>query len=441
MRETLSVGCKGKCAIPGETNLKTLRPEIATEWDYEKNGDLRPEDFTVASNKHMWWKCNLGHSWRTAISERNRGRGCPYCKGSKVLIGFNDLSTTRPQLAAEWDYEKNDGLRPEQFSAGSDKKIWWRCKLGHSWSASIGDRSKEGGCPYCKGQKVLIDFNDLNTTHPHLAAEWDYEKNDGLRPEQVTAGSNKKVWWRCKLEHSWHAVINSRSSGRGCPYCKNRKVMPGFNDLSTTHPRLAAAWDYEKNDGLSPEQITFGSNKKVWWKCEHGHSWRTTINHRGAGHNCPYCVGKLVIPGKTDLKTIRPEIAVEWDYEKNDSFRPEHVSPRSNKSVWWRCKYGHSYKSVINSRYDDCGCPYCAGKRSVIGETDLATVHPELLKEWDYEKNGTKKPEAYNASSNKKVWWKCENGHSWKTSICDRHIGNKCPYCSGRPPMRTRLVM
>lgn len=486
-------------------------PALAQEWDYEKNGDLRPEDFTGGANKYVWWRCNLGHSWQMKISERSRGRGCPYCKGCKVLIGFNDLSTTQPQLVDEWDYTKNNGLRPEQFSYGSQKKVWWRCKYGHSWQTSIAHRSCGRGCPYCKGRKVLVGFNDLSTTQPQLIDEWDYTKNDGLYPEQFTSGSQKKVWWKCKCGHSWKAIIGDRKGhgcpycnrtnifipgkndlltvnpklakewdyernaplrpetvagnanrkawwscekghswlalissrnygGYGCPYCANKKVLKGFNDLLSIDPLLCLQWDYEKNTPLGPDKYTMNSHKKVWWKCNRGHSWETQISVRRRGSACPYCTGKFVIPGETDFKTICPEIAAEWDYEKNGSLRPENVACQSIISAWWICKHGHSYKATISNRYYGKGCPYCNGKRPIFGETDLATAHPELLLEWDYEKNGSKMPEDYTCCSNIQVWWKCKNGHSWRTQITDRNSGNGCPYCSGRIPMRTRLV-
>ncbi len=116
-------------------------PALAAQWDYEKNGDLRPEDFTGGSNRKVWWRCEKGHSWLAQIKKRfTYSRGCPYCSGSKVWPGFNDLVTTHPQIAAEWDYKRNGNLRPEQFSIGADVRIWWKCKHGHSWQTLLYSR-------------------------------------------------------------------------------------------------------------------------------------------------------------------------------------------------------------------------------------------------------------------------------------------------------------
>jgi len=283
--------------------LTVENPEIVKGWDYEKNGDLCPEDFTGGSRQYIWWKCKLGHSWRSKISNRFiLGRGCPYCKGRKVLAGFNDLSTTSPQVAANWDYEKNGALRPEHVTAGSNKKVWWKCdRHGYRWQAQINSR-KLGGCPCCNNANMLFPgFNDLLTRNPGLAKEWDYEKNAPLRPENVARSAGRKmIWWRCEKGHSWQATVNCRDNQDvGCPYCTNQKVLKGFNDLLSVDPSLCEEWDYEKNAPLRPDEVTKNSPAKVWWKCKRGHRWRACIATRHMGVDCPYCNGKT--PMRTRL--------------------------------------------------------------------------------------------------------------------------------------------
>ena len=129
------------------------------------------------------------------------------------------------QLIAEWDWEQNrlSGLNPTLLSTGSKQKVWWICSHGHHWQSVVFNRTKGSGCPYCAGRKVLIGFNDLQTANPSLAAEWNYEKNDSLKPEGVTAHSGIKVWWKCSEGHEWQAIIAGRNSGCGCPKCAGKK--------------------------------------------------------------------------------------------------------------------------------------------------------------------------------------------------------------------------
>ena len=124
-----------------------------------------------------------------------------------------------------------------------------------------------------------------------LMAEWNWEKNDALdfNPNTLTLGSIKKVWWKCRKGHEWQATIASRNSGSGCPYCSGNKVLKGENDLQTVNPTLANEWNYEKNIGLTPADVTPNSHLKAWWKCSQGHEWQATICNRNGGNGCPIC--------------------------------------------------------------------------------------------------------------------------------------------------------
>ena len=60
------------------------------------------------------------------------------------------------------------------------------------------------------------------------------------------------------------------------------------NSLAEVHPELVSEWS-EKNLPLTPDDITFGSNKKVWWKGACGHEWKTSVKARSNGEKCPIC--------------------------------------------------------------------------------------------------------------------------------------------------------
>ncbi len=270
-----------------------LNRELLDQLDTVRNARLRPESLRPGSHMAVWWRCEKGHVWRAEVKSRTSGSGCPYCVNRAVLSGENDLATTHPRLAAQWDDERNATLRPDEVVSGSHKRVWWRCEKGHSWQAPIYSRALGGaGCPVCAGKLVLHGVNDLASQFPQLAAEWDAERNGELGPEQVTPSSNRRVWWRCKEGHSWQAVIASRARlGCGCPYCAGRKVLPGFNDLATRFPRLAEQWDAELNKDLSPRGITSGSSRRVWWRCSASHVWRAAVYSRTGPKKCgcPIC--------------------------------------------------------------------------------------------------------------------------------------------------------
>ena len=272
-----------------ESSILFSHPKIAGEWDYKRNGNLKPDYFTQSSHKKVWWKCTEGHRWQATIDNRTKGYGCPYCSGRSAIQGVNDIEAVNPILAQEWNYEKNIDLNPDSFKPNSGKNVWWKCSKGHEWQARIADRTNGRGCPYCAGKKILKGFNDLATTNPALCLEWNFEKNQEITPFTVTAGSSKKAWWTCSEGHIWQAMISNRTKGNGCPSCSGRKVLKGYNDLQTRNPLLSKEWNYEKNGNQKPEQFTVNSNERVWWICAKGHEWQTKINHRSNGSGCPEC--------------------------------------------------------------------------------------------------------------------------------------------------------
>ena len=220
-----------------------------------------------------------------------------------VGIKKNSLMSKYPEIAQEWDYTKNK-ISPDNVSIGSEKKVWWICSnCKNEWEATISTRTRmNAGCPKCGIKKQLEAFNrnkitskgSLKDNNLTLAKEWNYEKNGNLLPENFIATSNKKVWWKCSKGHEWEATISKRNSGTGCPYCSNRKVLKGFNDLATKNPELLKEWDYNKNKNMDPENVVYGSYKRAWWKCSKcGHEWQTLIATRTIQKcNCPICSRK-----------------------------------------------------------------------------------------------------------------------------------------------------
>lgn len=410
---------------------------LLDEWDKEKNASFTPDNVTRGSSRKMWWKCEKGHSYLTEIRLKTQGCKCPYCTNRMVIAEENSLAATNPELAAQWDLARNGDLKPTQVVGGSSKKVWWRCGQGHSWCAGIASRALGGaGCPVCAGKAVMSGDNDLQTAFPEIAAQWDIKKNGGLHPDQVTPSSNRKVWWQCEKGHSYWMQIASRVQRHsGCPYCAGVKVLPGFNDLASHNPDIAAQCHPSKNGSLTPEQVTYGSTKRVWWLCPRGHEWKSVITARTyMGSGCPVCSNRVIQTGYNDLQTLYPALAAEWDTEKNAPLTPDQIIRSSGKKVWWRCRLGHSYQmSPWDRTSRNCECPYCTGRKVLVGFNDLGSKRPEIAAQWHQSLNGPMTPQMVTEHSNRNVWWQCPEGHVWRAKISQRSRGYcNCPVCNGR---------
>jgi len=330
-----------------------------------------------------------------------------------------------PDVAKEWSVKNrceidSSELRPTE-------RVLWVCLKGHEWYTLLKNRLKKNppGCPYCTGRFCLPEYS-LLALYPALAKQF-IDAGNTEDPNRIVPGSAKKYTWLCPNGHIYNASpLSLIKSTSGCPTCDSF----GFK-----HPELLNQWDHENNQ-YDPFMIHAGSNKKIWWKCEQGHSWEAVLNSRTKqGTGCSYCLGKMATP-EYNFAKANPEKAKFWDYEKNPD-SPTDLTPSANKKRFFVCEAGHCFKAKLNNIHNGKWCPYCANKKVGYGNS-LADTNPALAKEWNPNRNKFD-PTDVVAGSTKKVWWICAEGHEWQATISarsaneiDRESGNGCPYCAGR---------
>lgn len=361
---------------------------------------------------------------------------------SGVVAGLNDLATTHPEIVQEWDYEKNRDVQPHEISYGSNYIAKWKCPKGHSYVLSVKARvGLRNGCPVCSGKMIVPGINDFATKFPELAKEWHPALNGSVKPSEIAPKSNEKFYWICEKGHAYDSTPEKRSIGQGCPYCSNRRLLVGFNDIKTRCPEAAMDWDYELNEG-KPEDYKYCSNTSAHWICSQcGLKWESRIKHRTkAKYGCKNCSTIARAYAKSNTHAMRsggiqdPLLLAEWDYEKNDK-PPSDFPPQSNKYAYWICsKCGYHYRSKINNRANGRKCACCANNVVVPGINDLATTHPQLADEWHPTKNLPLTPVQVTYGRANKVWWICPEGHEYQATILHRASGGtNCPVCnSGR---------
>lgn len=225
---------------------------------------------------------------------------------SRDLDRYN-IEVICPELTKFWHPTKNGDLRPSDVSVRSVKKIWWKCSKGpdHEWLSSprkLYDMSthKILGCPFC-GNRMVSVTNSLATLYPDIASQWHPTKNGDVQPSKILPNSSFNAWWKCSNgeDHEWRRVVSHRVFPRSpnegkCPFCQ--RVDLHSQSLAICRPDLAKEWDYALNGELTPFMVTKSSSKRVWWVCENGHHYQSTVYNRGSTHNtgCPICLGRKV---------------------------------------------------------------------------------------------------------------------------------------------------
>ena len=419
--------------------LREIYPEISSEWHPTKNNTLTPDNIPPHSRKKVWWICQKGHEYEASVDARTgtNKTGCPFCSNRKILVGYNDLATTHPQLIYEWDFTKNASISPQSISYGYDKPIWWLCANQHSYLLTISNRLKGSGCPTCANEshtsfpeqallyylsklfpdtcnrykinkKVEVDifipsvrlgieydghyYHNGKSEKEHLKDNYVAQNDiflirikDGEQQEIEYKQIASKIFYIYTGYDYKYQFLNSTlatllklinnilkmSLELDIDVNRDRQdILSLFytqqksNSLAHKHPELLLDWDYSKNK-INPELVSCGVDKVVYWKCHNcSLEWKARISHRAKGIGCPYCSGRLPIKGINDLKTVNPELADDWNYEKNMQLIPEMLKPNSNKKVWWKCKEcGHEWDAVVSSRNSGRGCPECAKNR------------------------------------------------------------------------------
>lgn len=484
----------------------TENPGLMEEWDWEKNGELglNPEEITAGSGKKAWWKCKkCGHEWYAVINGRSNGRGCPSCSNQVLVPGKNDLQTKYPDIAAQWHPTKNGNLKPYAIVYSSHRKVWWLCNTcGYEWKAPVNKRTAGHKCPCCSNKVVVTGINDLQTVRPDIAKEWHPTKNENLRPNIVTYGSRKKVWWLCDAcGYEWQTYICKRAAGYKCPRCVSRIVVPGINDLQTKFPELAAEWHPTKNGNLTASQILPGSSKKVWWLCpDCGHEWYAGVGARKNGSGCPNCIKhrrtsfpeqaiyyyvKQVFPDAInrytdlgfELDVYIPSIktAIEYDgvlfhknrtkkdYEKNEKckehkinlirVREQGLAPFNNcvcitrenskmesLTIVMLQLFKHLNINNVNIVLDEDSLKINEQCKGILYKNSFAECFPEAAKEWHPTKNGNLTPYMFSKKSGQYVWWLCSDcGYEWKTDIASRAKGHGCRKCGRKKSVESYL--
>lgn len=426
-----------------ENSLMFRYPEIAQEWDYEKNYPLTPDMIAAGSPKKVWWKCPLGHSYHTDPHHRIAGRGCSICAGRVVLVGFNDLESQNPELVQYWNYEKNQNISPSEITSASHRRVWWKCACGKEFQARIQDAT--GKCHTCSANKVTHGENDLATVRPDLLKYWDYTANT-IKPNQIKCTSLKHVHWICpECGYKYTRSVLSQCEAKGlCPACSRSVVVKGVNDFATTHPEIASWWHETKNLKAASEVLS-GSAGVWWWKCPKGHEFQREMRHQLQNCTCPDCkqeryqVYAINITDFQDTRVFQSGADAAQYLQRARHGIVEAI--RDKRPInGYLCSY-HDFISEEECRAILEQWKYKPDSRNqkvacVRFEESLAGQHPSLLKEWDFDKNGTLDPSQIRSTTKQSVWWKCSRcGGSWRTRVVQRTsrgMGD-CPHCRAKP--------
>ena len=406
-------------------------------WDYDKNGDIKPKEVTKKSAKKYWFKCDIcDHSFFSQISSITSKKliWCPYCSVQKIcdndeckhcfnnsFSSYQGLTLTGKKKIDCWDYEKNGDIKPRNISKKSGKKYYFICDICyHSFSSMIYDITRKDmkrgqiWCPYCcipskkicKSEECEFCFTKSFSSYKGLTLKgkkkvdcWDYEKNEDIKPRNITIGTDLKYNFICDVcDHSFSTSPNSITSKNSgwCPYCcipskklcKSEecefcftKSFSSYKGLTLKGKKKVDCWDYEKNGDIKPRGISIKTHSKYWFKCDVCvHYFYSVVKNIASKKPswCPYCsIQTRKLCEYDECKfcfnnsfssykglTFNGKKKVDcWDYDKNGDIKPRDIAKSCNSKYWFKCDIcEHSFCSAISNITLNRWCSYCKNK-------------------------------------------------------------------------------
>ena len=462
--------CTGRQIWSGENDLQTLYPDMAKEFDVEKNG-VSPSEISPKSTKAYWWTCGNNHpSFLQSVEHRvTRNTKCPYCTGRKPISGENDLKKLFPDIAKEWDMEKNEGVLPEDVSPYTYNAYWWTCPKGHSYKKKVIQRTKFHkaiDCPNC--------IKAHSTSFPEQAIYFYVKKcfPDALNryKEPFENGMELDIYipsYRIGIEYDGIAFHNDQEQHerelKKYLKCKELgirlvRIKESEDTWRDTADDIFFVRKRMKDEELSTflhfmfshvflfSKYTFKTEDKTEALLNRYYGFPTDFNISRDRHE----ILEYLVDVERSFGVQYPDIAKMWDEEGNGSLTPFMFTSGSNYTATWKCpKCGNTWKSPISSivARQVKSCKTCSmrenGKTITKVKTakygSLAEKSKELLKQWDFEENGNLSPYDIPLNYSFPVAWKCDEcGYKWFSSPNTRvrkDIIAGCPHCSGRVAM------
>ncbi len=432
--------CSNKKVMSGYNDLQSQCPDLMVDWDYEAN-TIDPSMVAVKSNKVAAWVCPKGHHYNKAIYKRVSGEGCPACSHA-LRTSFPEqcfffyIKKVYPDAVNSYREIFDNGMELDIFIPSIKTGVEYDGVFWHTQSGLAREEKKYQICKENHIRLFRIKEGSFSAFSDNADKIWFIPRkcDNHLLDFYITDFLKHLTFWSVKLPD----VNVTRDKSEILEF----KTLKLEDSLLFLRPDIAKEWHPSKNGKLTPDLFIPGSAEIVWWLCpECGNEWQASIVNRTKGHGCNICATSRRKATKKDtLLSKRGSIdkewcLLDWDYEENE-YGPDHYTNGSGEVVGWRChKCGYKWKTPICDRTRDYrnGCPLCSGKVIVSGVNDLSTLKPELMQDWDFNRNTDIDPTTVGRGSQKAVFWTCHKcGYKWKAQIYNRANGKGCPCCANR---------
>jgi very-short-patch-repair endonuclease len=309
----------------------------------EKNGEIKPINIMLKSNKTFWFNCDVCyHDFESIICNIAKGHWCPYCSGHKIC-GNEICCMCIPKSFAShiksknWDYNKNT-KKPFELHIKSNNKYWFICSnCSHSYDQTLNDVNDKDNCRYCCNPKKDLCNDDnckicfTNSFASQEKSNFWSDKNVGIKPRNILLGVHGKYWFDCpNCKHPFQQYISVIRRGSFCNFCSGKVIckqddcVQCYNNSFASHEK-SRFWNYSKNTD-KPIDNFICCKQKRWFIFDKNpiNSFQIYLYSIVAGAWCPYCVNKTESKLYEKIQPFYPTMLTQFKQEwcKKISYLP-----------------------------------------------------------------------------------------------------------------------
>lgn len=352
--------CAHRVLFEGHNDLKTLYPELALEWNEKKNGIPANKVIGGGITRYSWKCLFCGNEFTTSIHNRIAGTMCSRCQGASTSFAeqavYYYIKQMFPDAVNRYidpETEKELDIYIPDLRIGVEYDGYRFHSVLQSEDNEKNRLFNEQGIKLIRVRETDYNGSRLPQLSVKIYKTFVYEKStrysglDSIIKQLVNLISDNDSDIIPNTYDDRFTILHTM-------YLGQKK-----NSFQTNNHNHLKYWDSERNAPLLPAEISAHSGISVYWKCDVcGYKWERTIDAEVKSKGCPAC-NRQVLSEKYNLAVLHPDIAAEWDYDRNPD-TPFDVFPYTHESRFWICKKcGNRYPASIDHRSNGTGCRKC----------------------------------------------------------------------------------
>jgi len=270
------------CTDPEKSFAKSPKAKL---WNFELNGDVRPEDVFAGSTYEYWFTCDdCEHDYKKSLNSISKS-GCPYCAHFKLcendICQMCENNSFQSCIESKYFSDKNidpitlKSLKARDIFKGSSTKYLFNHECGHEFTRSpdsVSHGNFDSFCPFCSGRELCDNECESCFNRSFASHEKSQFLDSKHNARQIFKNSAQICDFNCPCGHTFTSYPATISDGTFCPYCGNKKLCETDCEMCFNKSFASSTYAFMWADDADPRQVFKRcSSKEYKFKCKFDH--------------------------------------------------------------------------------------------------------------------------------------------------------------------------